>query len=468
MTKQSLMKGTIILTSAAFITRLFGFAIGLMLAKILGPEGVGLMMMAMPLTGLLIILTTLGFPLAISKLVAEAETKGDKLRVKKILVVSLTTISLLSIVIMIGAFLSVNFLSTFLLTDKRAYYSFLALIPIVPLIAISSVFKSYFQGKQHMTPIASSQVLEQVMTIGCIYVFVQWLLPFGIEFAAAGAVLGSVVGEVCSLLYILILFKKDKQKSFKLRESFIKHLRGCKAVLKSLLQIGLPNSGDGIILSAIGMFMPVLITQSLAIAGVETSLATKQFGMLMGYTIPLLMLPGFVTHSLTVSLVPAISEAHEKNDHSLINKHIQQAIKISLVVGVPWTQAVLNGLGKVKVVMLNNLVSSFMTLPIMFLLASNSRFGMNGVAIAMSVGVILSTAFHFFTLIKFITIRLHSLDFVKVILSGMLMGYAGLFMYQYVSHANDFLQLGMAFGFSLFTYVLLLQIRYLSPFKKSD
>ncbi|MFK4997888.1 oligosaccharide flippase family protein [Bacillus sp. N9] len=46
-----------------------------MLAKILGPEGVGLMMMAMPLTGLLIILTTLGFPLAISKLVAEAEIK---------------------------------------------------------------------------------------------------------------------------------------------------------------------------------------------------------------------------------------------------------------------------------------------------------------------------------------------------------------------------------------------------------
>jgi stage V sporulation protein B len=83
MTKQSLIKGTIVLTIAAFITRLLGFFNGIVMANILGPEGTGLIMMALPLTGLLITLTTLGLPIAISKLVAEAEVNGDHQRVKK-------------------------------------------------------------------------------------------------------------------------------------------------------------------------------------------------------------------------------------------------------------------------------------------------------------------------------------------------------------------------------------------------
>ncbi|SNS91622.1 Polysaccharide biosynthesis protein [Bacillus sp. OK838] len=54
MTKQSLFKGTMILTVAAFITKILGFANGIVLTNVIGPEGVGLIMMAMPVTGLLI------------------------------------------------------------------------------------------------------------------------------------------------------------------------------------------------------------------------------------------------------------------------------------------------------------------------------------------------------------------------------------------------------------------------------
>ncbi|CAM4008098.1 stage V sporulation protein B [Lederbergia lenta] len=496
MTKQSLIKGTIILTVAAFITKLLGFGNGIMLANILGPEGVGLMMMAMPIIGLLFTLTTLGLPLAIAKLVAEAEIRGDKLRVKKILIISLTTIILLSIVIMIGAFFCANFLSGILLTDKRAYYSFLAVIPMVPIIAISAVIKGYFRGKQNMTPIASSQVFEQVITIGFIFILVKWLIPYGIEFAAAGAVLGSVIGEIFSLLYILLLFKWEKDKRFTLRHSFIKHARNGKGIFRDLLKTGLPTTGDGIILSIIGMAMPVLITQSLALAGVETAIATKQFGILLGYAAPLILLPGFITHSLSVPLVPAISEAHEKNDHMLIHKSIQQAIWVGLIVGVPWTiiiylfaeplttliykspeaaifvkimapffllhyfhaplQAALIGLGKAKAVMLNNLVSSVITLPIIFFLTSNPTFGIKGVAIAMNVGVVLGTLLHFSTISRLIGFHLNLMEFVKVILSGIIMGCGGLIMYRFVGNTNTLIQLGFTLTCSLLIYLIFL------------
>ncbi|MEJ9233337.1 oligosaccharide flippase family protein [Peribacillus butanolivorans] len=46
---------TLILTIAAFITKILVFANGIVLANVIGPEGVGLIMMAMPVIGLLIL-----------------------------------------------------------------------------------------------------------------------------------------------------------------------------------------------------------------------------------------------------------------------------------------------------------------------------------------------------------------------------------------------------------------------------
>ncbi|MDM5453574.1 oligosaccharide flippase family protein [Peribacillus simplex] len=213
MTKQSLFKGTMILTVAGFITKVLGFANGIVLANVIGPEGVGLIMMAMPVTGLLITLTTLGLPIAISKLVAEAEIKGNYRRVKKILVVSLVTTSLLGFILMIVAIFGAKALSSHFLTDQRAYYSLLAVIPIVPIVAVSSVIKGYFRGKQIMTPIALSQAIEQVVRIGLIFFLVQWLLPYGIEYAAAGAILCGIIGEGFSLLYLFSVLNGQNIKN---------------------------------------------------------------------------------------------------------------------------------------------------------------------------------------------------------------------------------------------------------------
>src|SRR5699024_267478 len=67
----------------------------------------------------------------------------------------------------------------------------------------------------------------------------------------------------------------------------------------------------------------------LAIAGVTTTLATKQYGELTGFVFPLLFLPTFITTSLSITLVPSISEAEDKQNYELIHYRIHQAIRIS-------------------------------------------------------------------------------------------------------------------------------------------
>ncbi len=94
------------------------------------------------------------------------------------------------------------------------------------------------------------------------------------------------------------------------------------------MSIALPTTGSRMIGSLSWFFEPIVVSHSLALAGVAAIAATKQYGALTGFALPLLMLPSFVTQSLATSLVPAISEAHSKNNMNLIEYRLQQALRI--------------------------------------------------------------------------------------------------------------------------------------------
>ncbi|WP_426470063.1 oligosaccharide flippase family protein, partial [Salmonella enterica] len=88
-----------------------------------------------------------GLPVAISKLVAEAEAVGDKRKVKKILVVSLSITIVLSMIFFPVLLAIAPVLSQTLFTDARVYYPLVAIAPVVPIVAVSSVLRGYFQGR---------------------------------------------------------------------------------------------------------------------------------------------------------------------------------------------------------------------------------------------------------------------------------------------------------------------------------
>src|SRR5699024_3752175 len=161
----------------------------------------GLYMMALPTLFLVMTLTQIGLPVAISKRVAEADARNDPVKVKKILTVSLIITAVTSVIFTTSMMLGAPFIAKTLLTDERTLYPLLAIIPIVPIVAISSVLKGYFQGKQNMKPQSYSLVIEQVVRITCVAIFIKITLNFGVEFAAAGAMISVMIGELASLLF---------------------------------------------------------------------------------------------------------------------------------------------------------------------------------------------------------------------------------------------------------------------------
>ncbi len=500
MKKQSLVKGAFVLTVAAFITKILVFINSIVLSRILGPEGIGLQKMVMPFMGLMMTLTTIGLPVAISRLVAEAEAQRNGAKVKKILIISLVITVSLSIFVVFLSVLGGKAFSRYFLTDPRSYYSFMAMIPIIPIGAVSGVLKGYFRGRQNMNPIAIAQIIEQIVRVSFTYVLVQWLIPLGIEYAAAGAVLSSVLGEACSLLVFIILFRTSHHRKFRVSyPSWNQALRG-KNVLIELLQTGLPTTGNGFVISVSRAMQPVVITKSLALAGVSSVLITRQYGMLTGFVMPLLFLPGFINQSLGVTLVPAISEANAQNNLRLINRRLNQAIGAALIVGAPSTilmylysqelmtviyhapaaapllklispffllnylqtplQSVLVGMGQAKTAMINNIVAKCTSVALIYPLASNPKLEINGVILAISIGVILETILHYLSVVKLIGFALDIPKIIKILVAGIAMGYLGRVLFTHLNNLTSKLGVGMAMLigilFSVFVYVVLL------------
>ncbi|MFB4163780.1 stage V sporulation protein B [Alteribacillus sp. JSM 102045] len=436
--KQTFIQGTIILIAAGLITRILGFINRIVTAKILGAEGVGLYMMAFPSLLLIITLTQLGLPVAISKLIAEADIENDTKKMKKVLVVSLCVTGSLSIFFTIALLTAAPFFAKYFLTDDRALFPLIAIAPIIPIVAISAVLRGYFQGHQNMKPTAISQVIEQTVRISLVAICTKALLPYGLEYAAAGAMLSVVAGELVSLMYMTKCFKSSKP--LKIRSQFLEALKESKTTFQNLMGIALPATGSRMIGSISLFFEPIIIAQSLALAGVATAAATAQYGELSGFVIPLLFLPTFITYSFSVTLVPAVSEAAANKNYTVIQNRLRQTLRTALLAGMfssmflyvfaelvmtvmydaPHTayyikilapfsiflylqgplQAVLQGLNLARSAMVNTLVGAIIKMAALFVLTSQPELGIKGAALAVAINMMLVTLLHLYVVSK--------------------------------------------------------------------
>ncbi|MGI6038294.1 MAG: stage V sporulation protein B [Limnochordia bacterium] len=467
MKNPSLVQGAIVLTMAAFITKILGFGSNIIQSRLLGPEGVGLIMMVMPLMGLMMTLTTLGLPMAVSRAIAKAGSdQGEVRQIIRLALAISGSISLLLVFIIItwgGKF------ALYFLADRRSYYSLMALTPVIPLLAVSGIFKGYFNGRKQMNPLAISQILEQLVRISLLYTLVTKLLPRGVEIAAAGAVLASVAGETACLSYLWLTFKRSQKFPRGTASS------GKKDILLDLLQIGLPTTGSSLFRSLLRAIQPILITQCLLVAGYSPQGITAEYGILTGFVMPLLFFPGFINHSLALTLVPGVSEASAKGKENLVCHRIHRATRASLLVGVPSTvilflfstelvtliykapeagpllrllapmflfqyfhsplQASLIGLGQGTIPMVNNFIAKGVGLALIYPLAVSLNLGIYGAALGIGVGVILETLFHFIALIRLIDYSIKITEVAHILACGLIMALAGHFIFAYLQQS---------------------------------
>ncbi|WP_110931791.1 stage V sporulation protein B [Paenibacillus bouchesdurhonensis] len=481
MNKQTFIQGTMILLAAGIINRILGFIPRILLPRIIGAEGVGLYQLGYPFFIVLVTIITGGIPLAVAKLIAEAESSGQPGRSAAILRTSLIFTTVAGLIFTVASLFGASWISRYVLPDSRVYYPFIAMSPMIVIVAISSVFRGYFQGKQNMIPSASSSILETLARIVCVLWFSYLMLPMGVAYGAAGAMLGVAAGEVVGMAVILWHYWHSKRKEA--RSPFLgqqvnattspdKELnlgRGFAANLKRILRIAIPVTGGRLVGSLSYLLESITTAQSLAIAGITTAIATAQYGALQGMIIPLLLLPGALTSSLAVSLVPSLAEAQARGDMRTIHLRLHQSLRLALVTGGPFAaimyvlaeplclliydngdiagmlkimapfalflyvqtplQAALQALDKPGRALLNTLIGAIVKISLIFYLASNPSLGIYGAIIAIIANIVIVTLLHGYSVAKALRYHIPYLDILKVICGMIIMAGAAAYIY---------------------------------------
>lgn len=458
--KQSFFKGTVILVISGLITRGLGTIYRIFLSRVIGAEAIGLYQMAFPTMILFITIVSSGIPVAVSKLVAEANAKKDIIAEKKILRISLMIVSIISIFLSIIFYFLIPIISKYLLTDIRVYQTLVVIVPIIPIISISSVMRGYFQGKHNMIPTATSTIIETIFRIISGIFFSLLLLPKGIEYASAGAMIGMVIGEIAGFITLIITYirNKENKRNVKMTSSTTN-----KVVYNNISKLAVPITTSQLFASLSYFIEPAIVAHSLALAGIATNVATSLYGQLSGMALLIINFPTVITYSMSQSLLPVISEAAAKRDFKAVHARLNQAIDISLIIGIGAAMylfimadylatllfdiqevghlikimapfgiflyiqkplaATLQGLDHAKETMNNSIIASVIKTVAIFVLASQLRFGIDGVAIAINIGMLLVTLLHLRSVVNIINFRISIIPIIKICLSAFSIGY---------------------------------------------
>lgn len=323
--KEKFMKSVTILLIGGLLTKLLGMLIKIIMSRLIGTEGLGLYMMVLPTFSLFIGIGQFGLPTALSKLVAEKRKNNIRLFFSILPIAAFVNILLIITIITIAPILS-----TQLLHDPRCYLPILAIAVVIPFTSLSSICRSYFFGKEKMTPHVISNLIEDIVRLTLMIIGIPYFLPKGLEYAVCYIILSNVISELASIL-ILILFLPKKLQIKK------EDLKPKKDYMKESLSIGIPNT-TGRLLGSIGYFLePILLTSTLIAMGYSSKYITIEYGILSGYVMPLLLLPSFFTMAISQALLPIVSREYSRGNYESVKRKIKQAITYSLLIGVPVT-----------------------------------------------------------------------------------------------------------------------------------
>ncbi len=323
--KEKFILSTIILLIGGFLTKILGMIIKIVMTKLMGTEGIGLYMMILPTFSLFISLAQFGFPIAISKLVAEDNKNNKKLFFSVIPISIIINVLLIIIIIFLAPFLSTN-----LLHDKRCTLGILAIALVIPLTTLSSICRSYFFGKEKMLPHITSNLTEDIIRLILIIIGVPFIINKGLEYAVCYVILTNIVSELSSIL-ILFFFLPKKVQITK------NDIRPSKIYIKDSLDIAVPNTTARLI-GSIGYFLePIILTSSLIAVGYSNTYIVNEYGIITGYVMPILLLPSFFTLAISQALLPIVTKLYANKKYTETKRKIKQSIVMSCIIGIPVT-----------------------------------------------------------------------------------------------------------------------------------
>lgn len=330
--KQTFLHGTALLAMATAIVKVIGALYKIPLNDIIGSQGFSYYSTAYDIYTVLLMISTAGLPVAMSRMISQASSLGHYRQMRKVYAVSRAIFLALGLG---GSLLMTLFckqLAAFL-EQPDAWVAIGCLGPSCLLICLMSTYRGFFQGQGNMIPTSVSQVLEAICKLAAGMGLALLLLrqTQSIPFAAGGAILGVTASCLISSVFLNRCFRK----AYRDLPATDEEVQSGRHIARSLLAIAIP-----ITIGSAGMqILTVLQTkiymgQLLNTLGHTQAQADTMKGI-YNFTQTVFNMPCAFITPITISVIPAITAQLTLCNHKAVRATEESAARITGLIAAP-------------------------------------------------------------------------------------------------------------------------------------
>ena len=329
--KQNFLQGTALLAMATAIVKVIGALYKIPLNAIIGAQGFGYFNTAYEIYNVLLMISTAGLPVAMSRMISQACSLRHYNQVRRVYATAR------------GIFLGLGIAGTLLMTvfcrqlaqfqnQPDAWAAIGCLGPCVLLICVMSTFRGYFQGQGNMLPTSISQVLEAVvkLVVGIFAATALLRATKSIPLAAGGAILGVTASCLVSALYLFSIFRK----SFRNLPASEETADSFSSTAKGLLVIAIPITVGSAGLQVLTMLETKIYMGRLLASGMTQNQADTIRGI-YGMTQTIFNMPCAFITPITISIIPAITSQLTLLNYQEAKATEESAARVTGLIAMP-------------------------------------------------------------------------------------------------------------------------------------
>ena len=311
--ENSFIKGAAWIAAGGFVAKVIGALYRIPLTNLIGGKGLGLYQLVYPVYCLLLTVSATGIPSSIAKLPAERIARGENVRAV------LKTAMKLFVLIGLTGSLVMALVAPWLAKmqgSEGVLSGYYALAPSVLLVSAISVFRGWFQGRNHMFPTALSEVTEQLVKVG-VGLPLAYFFRNDVERAVVYLLLAVSVSELVTLVIMAVLYRREKRGEM--------GNEGGRVEMKSVLRLSIPVTLSSILLPLSGLLDSVLAPRLLS---AYASDAVTLFGLFSGGAVTVVNLPVSVCYGIAAASVPRVAMVTEGR-----RRRVLSSLGLTLLVG---------------------------------------------------------------------------------------------------------------------------------------
>ena len=352
--KQTFLQGTAVLAMATVLVKLMGFLFKVPLNNIIGEDGFGYFNTAYDVYNVLLMISTTGLPVAMSRMISQAQTLGNHAQIKRIYRTSLYVFLTIGMVGSLGMLFFCRQLSVMVTTNENSWAAIAALAPCVLLICLVSAYRGFFQGQSNMTPTSVSQIFEAVTRL-VVGLGLAWLVmkltgeaavraqgivlasgetaqDYGdITLAAGGAILGVTLGSLISVVYLHHKFRQSNQ-ILSLGGGTAKSTR---STMNELLSIAVPITLGSAGLQIINLFDTMIYMRRLTGALQWTEKMADSAKGVYNFCQTVFALPCSFIPTITIAVIPAITASLTRKDLAEAKATSESSVRTMALIAMP-------------------------------------------------------------------------------------------------------------------------------------